>query len=298
MFLQAALGGYFLAEGSVTQLIDEPVFYEPGFNILSPLEIDSSKADTIYILIRYRDTNLGNTFASMDPNQMVVSVTDATNGESVVTMTESNTINDEWNDDNPSMPHVPILLKIDSQLDIFNPILRVRVIDCLIKYAPTDDFISFRIIVSDDSQYFHYIPVHRKSLSDRNTFSIAGREAYIKLNGTSDAYILISPYAWLKETDNKNIASFSYPQDSIHYLRQDTYNKEDFTFSLGAYHKSFIPEQISIMNIPGYSKACIVLIDNMLYSHLLKQNKGEYATVHIIGEASGIVDNFRINFHL
>ena len=292
--LQAAFGGYFLVSDGKSQFINDLVYYEPGFNIMSPLEIESSKADRVFILIRKRSGSSGDSFDALDPTDISVEAKDVTNGESLTTAVSTNITNPEWNFE-PS-GHTPILVEINNQIDLVNPLLRVRVIDCNVKDNTDNSFINFRITVSDDGQFFHYISVDRKTVSDRNTFSSSGREAYITLNESSDTYILFSPYAWLKEISDKNKSDFSYPLSSIYYQKQDSYNKEDFTFSLGSYTHSFIPEQISVMDIPSYSKAGIILVDNMLYTRLSEIGRSASANIIVQGELSGITDTFKVNF--
>ncbi len=295
--LQAAFGGYFLVEGDLTVFVENPTYYESGFNIMSPLEISSPTADRIYILIRKRTDSLGSLSGTLDPNVISANVVDATNDQSLPVLIFVNDINELWDVD-PS-DYTPLVIQIDNQLNIDNPRLKVRVIDCSIKDTTDNSFINFRITVDNDndsSQYFHYIPVNRKTLVNRNTFTAFGREAYVTLSSDSDSYVLFSPYAWLKET-TKGRSHFSYPQDSIYYERQDTFNKEDFDFSLSSWSHSFIEDQLSIMNIPGYKKAGIVVVDNMLYNHIVEEGSNVNATISVTGELSGISDTFKINFY-
>jgi hypothetical protein len=291
--LQVAFAGSFLVSENENNLVSTPVYYEPGFNIISPLELSISKSDRFYILLRKRDNDSGTSFTNLDKSNISISTVDVTNGEEVLSIVSDNDLNSAW--DAPS-GNLPLVLIIENQIDILNPEVRVRVVDCYVNEIGTNNFIKFRVTVEDDNLYFNYIPVDRKALSDRNTFTIEGRQAYVKLNSDSDSYIIFSPFAWLKETTNKDIADFSYPQDSIFYQRENTYNKEDFSFSLSAYSNSFIAEQISVMNIPGYKKAGIILIDNMLYRHLIEQGRSAYADISVVGELSNITDTFRVNF--
>ena len=291
--LQAAFGGSSLIEENTTEIVDNPIYYEPGFNLLSPLEISSPKADVIYILIRKRANDTGSSFEILSVSSISATAKDATNGENLSLLVSTNSSENLF-EVNPS-DFEPIVIRIDNQLNISNPELRVRVIDCSIKDTTDNSFISFRIIVDEDSQNFHYIHVDRKALTDRNTFTAFGTEAYVTLNSSSDSYVLFSPNAWLKET-TKDKSHFSYPQNSIYYERQDSYNKEDYIFSLNSWSHSFIRDQVSVMNIPGYSKAGVVLVDNMLYSHIVEQGRSVSATILVTGELSGFIDTFKINF--
>jgi len=294
--LQVALGAYENLEDSTTEVESNPVYYEPGFNLMSPLEIDiGAEADVIYIFLRKRSDDTGSNFFNMTPSEISFTAIDVTNGE---TLLSGVALNSTYNflSENPSANFTPLVIRIENQLDVSNPILRVRVIDCNVKDITNNNFITFRIIVSDGDLDFHYIPVRRKASSDRNTFSIQGREAYVDIYEDSDSYILFSPYSWIKEA-TKSKADFSYPEDSIYYNKQDTFNNEDFTFSLDSYSNSFVKDNISVMNIPSYGKAGIVLVDRLMYSNLVSQGRSAYANILVTGELSGRVDTFKVNFY-
>ena len=296
--LQAAFGASFLIEGNITEFIDDPTYYEPGFNLMSPLEISSPEADIIFILIRKRVGPTGVNFENMNPNNISASAIDVTNGESLGVSVASNIIYDPWNDEDPSNPHTPLVLEISNQLNVNDPVLRVRIIDCTVKDETDNSFINFRIIVDDDASdlYFNYIPVHRKTFTDRNTFTSAGKEAHVILRSDSDSYVLFSPYAWFRES-TKEESDFSYPANTVYYQRQSAYNNEDFSFSLQSWSNSFVADHISVMNIPGYKKAAIVQVDNAIYSHLVEIGRSASATISVIGELSEIIDTFKINFY-
>jgi hypothetical protein len=294
--LQAAYGGYHLNDSSSSSIVTNPVYYEPGFNLMSPLEISSSAADVVYILIRQRANTAGTVFNNPKVDDISVSAVDVTNGESLTVVVSEVVAPSSWVVDDPS-GNPPILLTITNQVDTINNSLKVRTINCNVKEILENNFIDFRITVDDDNQYFNYIPVDRKRIVDRNTFSTAGRQGYVQLNSTSDFYMLFSMYAWLKET-TKSVADFSYPQDSIFYQKQDTYNNEDFTFGIDGYSHSFIPDQISVMQVPSYDKVGLLLINNMLYEYVSKQTDSVYVDISVRGNLSGVEDIFRVNFYV
>ena len=297
--LQVALGGTLLVDGQETTLISDPTYYEPGFNLMSPLEISTPQADQIFILVRKRIDDSGFRFEDLGINEIAVSAVDITNGEPLSIGIASNTVNDEWNDVNPSFPNTPTIVTISNQINLGNPILRVRVIDCNIRDLTDDSFINFRIIVDEDAStlMFNYIPVYRKTISDRNTFTIASRLGYVTLRSDTDAYLLLSPYSWLQES-TKDVSDFSYPEDSIYYQRQKTYNNEDFSFSLISWSHSFVEENVSVLNVPGYKKAGIVQFDNAIYNHLVEIGVTANLIVRVVGELSGITDDFQINLSI
>jgi len=293
--LQAAFGGYTLIEDSSTEYVDSLTYYEPGFNLMSPLEMSVPKSDSIFILIRKRDSSGSGFDDDMVPTNLSVSVKDATNGEPL-RITSSLSLRDSWNE-NPSS-NTPALLTITNQIGSGDALLRVRVIDCEVKDTTDDSFINFRIIVDEDPTdlHFNYIPVSRTVYSDRNTFTAAGRSIYMTLRSDSDAYIIVSPYAWVIET-TKDLSDFSYPPDASYYKRESTYNSEDFDFSLQSSSHTFVEDNISVVNIPGYKKVGLILIDNAIYNSIKELKRSINFTVSISGELSGIEDTFTVNLY-
>jgi hypothetical protein len=291
--LQAAFGGYTLIEDNITEYVDDLTYYEPGFNLMSPLEMSVPKSDSIFILIRKREaTGFDN---NLIPANLSVSAKDVTNGEPL-TVFSSLSSRDGWNDDPSS--NTPILLTIANQIGSGNAPLRVRVIDCEVKDVTDNSFISFRIIVDEDPTdlHFNYIPVSRTTYADRNTFTAASRSIYMTLRSDSDAYIIVSPYAWLIET-TKDLSDFSYPPDTSYYKREVTYNSEDFDFSLQSWSHTFVEDNISVVNIPGYKKVGLILIDNSIYNSIKELKRSINFTVSISGELSGIEDTFTVNLY-
>jgi len=292
--LQVAFGGYTLMEDDSTEYVDNPTFYEPGYNIMFPLELSIPKSDSIFILIRKRDSGSTGFDDSLLPSRLSISAKDATNGEPLTAALSVSTYN-PWNDDPSS--NIPILAEIKNQISpLAPPILRVRVIDLEIKDTVDNSFINFRIIVEEDPTdlHFNYIPVSRTTYANRNTFTAASRLVYMTLRNDSDAYILVSPYAWLAET-TKEMSDFSYPPDTSYYKRENTFNSEDFTFTLQSWSHEFVGENISVINIPGYRKVCLILIDNDIYNSMKEIQRGINFTISVTGELSGIEDTFTVN---
>lgn len=291
--LQAAFGGYTLIEDNITEYDDSLTFYEPGFNLMSPLEMSVPKSDSIFILIRKREAiGFDN---NLIPANLSVSAKDVTNGEPLTVSIELSS-RDGWNDDPSS--NTPILLTIANQIGSGNALLRVRVIDCEVKDITDNSFISFRIIVDEDPTdlHFNYIPVSRTTYADRNTFTAASRAMYMTLRSDSDAYIIVSPYAWVMET-TKDLSDFSYPPDASYYKRETTYNSEDFDFLLQNWSHTFVEDNISVVNIPGYKKVGLILIDNAIYNSIKELKRSINFTVSVSGELSGIEDTFTVNLY-
>lgn len=293
--LQAALGGYYLVSSGITSYDDFPVYYESGFNIMSPLEIEVSKCDRFYILLRKRADDAGTTFSEPTPPNISVTVKDVTNGEIILSGITLNTIHTEWDSVTPSFS--PLVVRIDNSQDVNNPVIRVRAMDCLITDTTDNSFISFRITVSDDTKFFHYLPVYINSIGDRQTTTAAGRSVFFRVKNDTDGYVLFSPYAYLTEVEQNDIrVSFSYPLGSIYYGRQDTYNDEEFNFSVTSYSHSMVAECISLINIPGFRKVAVLHVDSYMHTKLSEISDDVYVDIGVVGTLSDNNDTFRIYF--
>ena len=290
---QVALGGYSLTSVG-TFYDDSPVYNEPGYTIMSPLEIEVSKCDIFYILVRKRSNLSGDQFESLSVSNLTVTVKDTTNGIDITSRLIINNIHEPWNP-NPSAAFLPLVLKIDNNLDVRVTGSRVRIMDCYITDNTDNNFISFRITIDDDGNFFHYIPLYLNSLGDRHSNTAIGRQAYFKVQNNTDGYILFSPYAYLSEVEKNDIdVSFSYPLGSIYYKRQETYNDEEFYFEISSYSHSFVSEGVSLINIPGFQKAAVLHVDSYLYTKLSELGDNVSVDISIQGILSGIIDTFRI----
>lgn len=291
--LQVALGGSYLVSGAAYSYDDSPVYYEPGFSIMYPLEGDVQKCDVAYVLIRKRADATGTTFSSLLASNLSATVRDVTNGELIPATLATNSVHTEWDSTSPSFS--PVVLTITNSLDVSSPVVRVRTMDCVVTDSTDDSFISFRITISDDSKFFHYIPVYTDGIGDRAKNSAAGRIISFRVKNNSDGYILFSPYAYLTEVDSGDISSsFSYPLGSIHYSRQDTYNDEEFDFTISSYSPSWVGEGISLISIPGFRKVAALHIDSYLDTKLAEITTDAYVDVGVVGTLSDNSDTFRV----
>lgn len=284
---QVALGGYYL--NGTNYFDDSPIYYEPGYNIMSPLEIEVFKCDRFFILIRKRIDN--KRFEELTASNLTATVKDATIGKTISSVLITNIIYPGWNKDPSDI--IPVVLQIDNNISV-----RVRIIDCLISDNTDNQFISFRTIISDENKLFNYLTVYTNEIENRNSTTTATRQAYYKVKNNTDGYILFSPYAYLTETEkNDTDVLFSYPVESIYYKRQNTYNNEDFSFSIASYSDSFLSEYLSLLNVPKTQKVAVVHIDSYLFTKLTEINKNVYVDIEINGLLSEINDTFRIYFY-
>lgn len=305
--LQVSLGGYLNSENT-DPTVFTPVYYEPGFlSTMEPLVFSVPESDQIYILIRKRSDSTGDNFTQLVPSDFEpyspssitgdessynLRVIDTTNNQPVPAYVQVNPYLN-WND---REDYSPLVLVITHCFNLVTPSARVRSIDCFIRYPDDGSFIRFRITTSDSSRLFSYLIIDSNNLQDRPTFSASSRESIIKIGGNTDNYLLFSPYAFLKEVDNGQ-GDFSYPLESIYYQRQESYNDEGFVFSIDDSYittKPWIYDNISVFNVPGYDKACVVLIDKNIYRYLTLMRDEVFISIKVVGKSSENIDNFKV----
>lgn len=296
--IQVALGGYTDSANEQTVYDDNPVYYEPGFTMMSPLEMGVPAADQIYILVRQRSGTGLNSFSTLTTSDLSVTVTDATTDESIPAHFESfsstSTIyHPEWDTD-PS-EFTPLILVINNSINVDAPIERVRVLTCsIINDYNSSSFLKFRIIIEDENKLFHYLPIQIENLKDRYKFTAVGIEGLINISSNSDSYVLFSPFAYLREVSDEKKADFSYPLESIFYEREKTYNEEGFEYSIQEYSHDFLQDNSSLINVPNYQKAGVLLIDKYVYRDMLSITDPVYIDIKVIGILSEIEETFRI----
>lgn len=284
--LQVSKGGYRTSSTAITTFSDN--YREPGFNQLEPLVFDFPEADRIYILIRKRSDSIGNSFEVIDKEDFIPIVVDSTNNESVPASMQLVSYDGFGIDDPYSST---LLLVITNCFDINFPSSRVKSMDCFIQ--DQNDFIRFRVRVGDSGKAFHYLVIDNNNFSNRSTYSISGLEAVVKVGGATDVYMLFSPYAYLTESFNNDF-DFSYPLESVYYTRQKTFNDEGFYFSIDSTNNPSFLDNLGLVNVPGYDKACVLLVDKHIYQYLKLLRSEAYIKIKVTGKISGSVDYFKV----
>jgi len=259
-------------------------YREPGFTEMSPVELEFPKSDQVGVYIRKRADAGGVNLSAINKATMTITVVDPTNGSSIPYTTADFETN-------------YIALDIVNAINLLstNATVRVRVMDVNIKYSDDDDFITFRILVDDDDRLLNYIIVDSNNMVERNSIGTQGEEIYITTKSGSDNYLLFSPYVTIKETTSDK-ADFSYPLNTIFYKRQESYNNEDYSYSISLYSNAFVQDAVSVMNVPGYHKAGVLIVDNKLYTDITENGVNPYIDIAVVGELSGYSDTFRIHF--
>lgn len=268
--------------GDIDETISGASYREPGFTQMSPLELEFPKSDQVAVKLRKRDGVGG--YSNISKATMEFTVVDPTNGQSIPYIAADN-----------GSARIDLTVTNALNLLLTNAAVRVRVIDVNVRDTDDDDFITFRIIIDDDDRLLNYIFVDTNSMVERNASSSQGDDIYVSTKSGSDNYLLFSPYASIKETTSAK-ADFSYPLSTIFYKRQESYNNEDYSYSISLYSDTSMRSVVSLMNIPGYHKAGVLLIDNKMYTDILERGVNPYIDIAVVGELSGYSDTFRINF--
>jgi len=293
--LQVALGGYRNVDTDQIVYDSGPVFYEPGYNIMFPLELEVPSSDQIYILLRRRTDIYGNFDRLGDYDSFSVIVKDATTGRNVpVLLRWAKEYYSAWDPEGTIINPRDIVAIITNSIIITSPINRVRVLDIFIKDGE-NNFITFRLLVEDANKLFYYIPISVTDVRDRDESSSVGRTAIVPIKNNSDIYVLFSPFAALTEVDQSR-SDFSYPLNTIFYKRQRIYNDEGFRFTIESYSHSFIEDCVSLINVPNYTKAAVLLIDKYLYTRLSQTSEPLSLSIGVNGILSDIRDTFTVKF--
>lgn len=188
----------------------------------------------------------------------------------------------------------PLVLVIDNSIDIFNPVVRARVLNCTVKSE--NNFVNFRLSVEDESKPFHYIQVKRNEMQLRPKFSTTGSYGIIKVSSNDNSYVLFSPFAYLKEVNKSESHHFSYPVNSVYYYRQISYNEEGFYFQIYDYSHDFIPKNVSVLQIPFYDKTGVMHVDRYLYTEMQNISGPCYIDVKANAKLSDINIIYRFRF--
>lgn len=295
--LQVAYGGYLLTTPS-TVVKESLVYSEPGFTTNSSIEFVIDKSDQFYFIIRKRADIYGSSFSTLDRSNFTVSATDTTLDaqlDSFVQNFSSSSLyySSQWEDglsDNQKL-----IYSVDCGVPIASPINRIRTIDCSIKDRSDNSVIFFRVLVDDSNKVFHYLSVKSNEIGQRNTFSTEGSSISRNIDGKGGFYVLISPFASFNEVD-KGEHSFEYPLNTIFYNRQETYNKENFSYQINGFSHDILENSVRVKNIPGYPKMGVIIVDRELYNDISGISNSIYIDVEARGLVSEMRDTFRITF--
>ncbi len=291
--LQIGLLGYFIGDSSQTFLDNTPVYYEPGFNIFSPLEFNVATCDQMYFILRERTDPTEDNFRTVLSNNFILEVTDVTTGEYVPSIILDYST---WSSSFPveGIDYPALIIVIRNSIDPENP-QRVRTLKVVTKNGENNNSIELYVMVQDQKQTHYYLTVDVDKFEERRKSSMGGIEGAINVNNVSDTYLLFSPVTYFKEVD-KNYSNFSYPSGSVFYQRQTTYNDENFSFEIEGYSHTFVLDNIKFFSVPNYQKAAVLLVDKHMYTDLVTVSDRVYVDISATGILSDIYNSFRVYF--
>jgi hypothetical protein len=294
--LQVALGGYSLFQPFEVIYDTSPMFYEPGYNIMSALEIVSPKADQVSILVRDRSLLTPDNFSDvvdMDFEDYSFSCVDTVSEEGVDYFFRYNEDTSAYSRQTSwTEADTGFIIEISNSPVVDDANTRIRSMDCLLTNNITNDFIRFRVVVEDESKLFYYLAQDQKALRDREPSSLGLRQTNVDISLGGDTHIIISPFASFVET-SKDLSDFSYPLNTIYYSRQDLYNNEDFLFAVRC-SDPIIASYFSIFPLERYHKVGILIIPKNISDYVITLDRFPYVDVSVYGIISEMEDTMRI----
>lgn len=295
MTLQVAYGGginqYLQNNNGFRRSITSSNFFEPGFNLLFPLEFQvSATIDTHYILLRKRSDASGNFFENISPSDYSVTVVDDTTNQPLTASISTNTIYSNWNENFNIDPLVVTINGVDDTEG--DASCRIRAIRVYIKNNDTDEFIIFRILTLDDSQSFSYMIFDNQRNAGRPRSSQIGTRAILDVASTG-SYMLLTPAVNFSETTS-SLADFSYPEQSIYYSLDKTYNNEKYIWSISNVSDAAINDVAVISPVPNYPAVGVLRVDAFVSKAIDMLSGQSYLDITALNYTSNAEDIFRV----
>jgi len=288
-------------------------YFEPGFNMFTPLEFEVSESDKIYFAMKKRSDYTGKSFDDISSNQYEIEVKDVTSGEIVQGVIDNrsvpNALNPSWNSDFTTKE---LFITIDTKNVM--TLRRYRVIECVINNRITYDSISFVVSMQETSDTMFFMIIDSSNLVDRPRSSTLGKNCLIyveqeeKINfgttqtkETGSSYILLSPFDYFKEVGKDDGYMFEYPSNTYFYERNVSSSNEDYDFFITGASHDFILDNIDIFTVPNFHKIGVLTIDKKMFLDLTLQNvlsgfSRAYIDIQSVGKVSESTNTFRVNF--
>lgn len=284
--LQVALVGYKTYSSSSVTYYDQPwSFYEPGYNILYPIEFSVGDVDYVYLHIRNRSNA---TYSSIDVNGMILSAYDATSGESLTSeLYELYSATSDY-----SNGGALALITLNSGSSTL--INKSRVVECFVSDTDLQDFLFFRLYVQNNNRGMNILVQDPVKIEDRPTGSTFVSSSIVNLSDYSSLQILLSPYSAFYEYSTSY--DFSYPVDSVYYKLSVANNLEDYSFSISTYSPDFMEDLTSIYTVPYFHKVGCLMVDKYTESQFTGLTQLPYVDVLATGQTSGMTDTIRLYF--
>ena len=292
MSLQVAFGGglqqYLDDDSGFTETLTLSDYYEPGFNIMFPLEFQvSSTIDTIYIVLQKRTNTLGTAFASITPAEFTTNVEDATTGSEISHTLAVNSVKASW--DSIGTPLVLTISNVDSTSD---PTCRVRSMNVSINEIAGDGALYFKVSLIDETQSFAYMTFKNKD--NRSIEQVAKFGSRVALGVSPQGnYLLLTPSKKFA-ISTKLEGDFSYPKGSVYYNLEKGFNDESYDWSIGSVSDSDLSDVVSVRPISDKPSVGVVNIESFASNVDPDVDGLIYFDVKALGRSSGAEDIFRV----
>lgn len=282
--VQVSLGGY--EKNGVFYPNESPnTFFEPDYNTEFPIEFQVQEADVVYLLVRTRMNDDGNSFSIMeDDYECVVTYSNGSKKELIYGYKPTDSLyTNAWTEDFG----MPVVIAIPAKSVKMNVMIqdsaRADSLSLVIKNMPSE--------IND----FGFLAINRTNLSNSQTESKNSMSYGLVLDNRGVWDILIAPEAIIYKNSS---GQFSHLNTYYAYEAEDADESWDFEFL----DESLIPDEVkpfvSLSSVPNYSKVWILRIEHGLKEYLknLRKNAEEgsnegcsiYFDILVTGRDSGI----------
>lgn len=278
MYIQVAKAGVLKQRETDPDLTEtsSAVYYEPGYNITNELDftqnlVEGEKPSAIYFYFRERSpySSFLNIF---DYNYNIYAI-DAYTGQ-------------------------PISSYIDFSAEIPDPYLGadigLGVIDlslveshCIfvrLNNQITNNDIFFKIFIKDNSISYSYLQIDNINYNNRPLISASSTGVLVSKVAPQGSYILIAPYAMIKETNNASLMDFAYPNSRVMYQRYNITTDDEYVYEVDSFGRDYVARSVDIFNVPNYSPVGVVVLGAELYNRV--KNTQTFFRIKFYGKSS------------
>lgn len=285
---QVALIGYKDTSGVTVNLPGPYTFYEPGFNILFPLEFSVGNVTEANFHIRRRSDSTGTIFDDLNGTSFVSTVRDVTTGESVTVVSYTFAAI-------PAADYASSLMTITINDGSYPQTASPRIIECNFNNSSFTGFGIFRLYVDINNRGFNYILVDADQVETRSSSSVYAISTIVDMSESDNPYMILSPYNIIDEVD-KSSSDFSYPVGSFYYRRRTIFSNEPYDFTVNDMSDDTLDGLLSLFVVPNYHQAACLLIDTNMKTQAPQFSTMPWVDIRATGKQSESIDDFRVYF--